>query len=64
MKPIDIIIIIAAVVAVVGVIGWQIYKKKTGKDGGCGCGCSSCPSAGTCHAKKTEEKESKETCTK
>jgi hypothetical protein len=62
MKPIDIIIIISAIAAVVGVIGWQIYKKKTGK--GCGCGCGSCPHATACHAKKTEEKDGNETCTK
>lgn len=26
-----------------------VRDKKSGKSIGCGCGCSSCPSAGICH---------------
>ena len=40
MKPIDIIILIAAVAIVIGVIVWQIIRKKQGKS--LGCDCSSC----------------------
>ena len=42
LKPIDIFIIAVAALAVVGVIAWQIWKKKTGRSGGCGCGCNGC----------------------
>lgn len=62
MGVVDIIIMISALAAVVGVIGWQIYKKKTGK--GCGCGCGSCPNATACGAKKTEKNTEEETCIK
>lgn len=50
MSPLDIIILIAAV-AIVGVfIAVAIWRKKTGRSKGCGCGydcgsCSGCPSA-------------------
>lgn len=48
MGPVEIIIIVAVSVAVLGVVGWMIYKKVTGKGGGCGCGCESCPHAKNC----------------
>lgn len=61
MKPIDYIIIAAAVAAVVGVIIKSIRDKKNGKMG-CGCGCESCPSRGACAGssarKETLDKES------
>lgn len=61
MKPIDYIIITAAVAAVVGVIIKSIRDKKNGKTG-CGCGCESCPSRGACAGssarKETLDKES------
>ncbi len=54
MEPIDIIIIVAAVLAVVGVIAYNVWKKKKGKGGcGCGCGCGGC--SGCPSAKKDEE---------
>ena len=61
MKPIDYIIITAAVAAVVGVIIKSIRDKKNGKTG-CGCGCESCPSRGACAGssarRETLDKES------
>ena len=45
MEPIDIIIIVVAARAVVGVVARQIWKKKTGKGGCCGCGCNGCTNA-------------------
>lgn len=55
MKPIDIIIIVAAVAIVVGVVAYNIWKKKNGK-GGCGCGCSGCNNS-ACPSKKAAEEE-------
>lgn len=61
MKPIDYIIIAAAVAVVVGVIIKSIRDKKNGKTG-CGCGCESCPSRGACAGssarRETLDKES------
>ena len=31
------------------IVGKRIWNKKHHKGGGCGCGCSSCPSSGLCH---------------
>lgn len=51
MKPMDIIIVVLAVIAVVGVTVWRIIRKKQGKsccEYSCGkdCGnCTACPSA-------------------
>jgi hypothetical protein len=50
MNPVDIIILIAAVAIVGGFIAVAIWRKKTGRSKGCGCGydcgsCSGCPSA-------------------
>lgn len=43
MKPIDIIILIAAVAIVIGVIVWQIIRRKQGKVGCCdSSSCSAC----------------------
>ena len=50
MEPIDIIILIAAVLIVGGVIAWQIIRKKKGKVG-C-CDCSSCDGCCSCKAKE------------
>ncbi len=52
MKPIDIIILVAALAIVGGVIALSIWRKKNGKTG-CGCGCSSCE--GCPSAKKHSE---------
>ena len=40
MSPIDVVILVFAVVAVVGVIALSIVRKKQGKS--IGCDCSSC----------------------
>ena len=54
MGPVEIIVVIAAVVIVAGVfIGW-IVRKKQGKTG-CDCGCSSCPHSAACHSAKTKK---------
>ena len=50
MNPVDIVILIAAVAIVGGFIAVAIWRKKTGRSKGCGCGydcgsCSGCPSA-------------------
>lgn len=60
MKPIDIILIVALAVLIVGVIAYLIVKRKKGQTG-CGCGCSGCPSAGTCAATKNTAKKPEET---
>ncbi len=56
MKPIDYIIIVAAVAVVIGVIIKSIRDKKNGKTG-CGCGCDSCPSRGACGGSLPHEEE-------
>jgi hypothetical protein len=38
----DVLIIVVVGVAFVGVVGYEIYKKVTGKSSGCDCGCSDC----------------------
>lgn len=48
MTPMDVVIIVLAVLSVGGFIGVSIWRKKTGKSKGCGCGCdcsdcSACP---------------------
>ncbi len=54
MKPIDVIIIVAAVLFVVGVATYALWRKKKGKtDCGCGCDCGSC--SGCPSAKKDKE---------
>jgi hypothetical protein len=54
VKPIDIVIVVAAGLIVLAVIGYSVWRKKTGK-GGCGCGCKGCPSADKCNANKKEK---------
>ncbi len=58
MGPFEIIVVIAAVLIVVGVIGFNIYKKVTGKSMGCGCDCSGCSACSHCQSpsKKEESK--------
>ena len=49
MEPIDVIILVTAVLTVAGVIALSIIRKKQGKSIGCDCSsCSSC--AGNCSA--------------
>lgn len=54
LKPIDIFIIVLAVLAVVGVIARQIWKKKTGRVD-CGCGCNGCKNKNCPSAKPKDE---------
>ena len=55
VKPIDIVIVAAAGLIVLAVIGYSVWRKKTGKGGDCGCGCKGCPSADKCNANKKEK---------
>lgn len=55
VKPIDIVIVAVTALIVLSVIGYSVWKKKTGKGGGCGCGCKGCPSADKCNINKKEE---------
>lgn len=52
MGPVEIIIIVVVSAAVLAVIGYSVYKKITGKGGGCDCGCSNCPHGSSCNKKK------------
>ena len=56
MKPIDYVIIGVVAVTVILVIVNLVKRKKAGKNG-CGCGCSSCPSAGVCPSARAQQKE-------
>lgn len=64
MNPVDIVIITVIGLAVLSIVGIGIWKKATGKGGGCGCSCKGCPSAGACKGscavKPKEEKEENE----
>ncbi len=64
MKPIDIIIIAILSLILIGVIAYIVWKKKTGENVGCGCGCngcSGCSSANVCPtAQKAEEEQAEE----
>ena len=63
MKPIDIIIIVAAVLAVGGIIFYLIWSKKKGKNVGCGCDCSSCGGGcGSCSSAAKKSEDQKEDC--
>lgn len=42
------ILIVIVGLAARSTFGWG-RKKKTGKNGGCGSGCSSCPYCSSCH---------------
>ncbi len=56
MKPIDIVIAVAAVAIVVSVIVVAIIRKKQGKSIGCDCASScggKCGSCNACHGKET-----------
>ncbi len=56
MGPIEIIIIVAAVLVVGLVIGIAIWRKATGRKSDCGCGgnCSCC--GGNCGSRKKPDK--------
>ena len=58
MEPIDVIILIAAVLIVGGVIARAIVLKKRGKSIGCDCGsCSgSCGKCGACPSQQGKKK--------
>ncbi len=59
MKLVDYIILGGVALLVAGVVYHLIKRKKRG-EGGCGCGCQGCPSAGSCQARKSQEKENEE----
>ena len=62
MKPIDYIIIAVIAITVIAIAVYIVRKKIKGEKIGCGCGCQSCPHAGTCGgANSTCEKETVET---
>lgn len=62
MGPLEIIVIVAAVLIVAGVVGYSIYKKVSGKPTDCGCGCSCSGCQGCSHATKAakDKKDSNE----
>ena len=41
------ILICLTLLVLAGLAGRRLYKNR--KKGGCGCGCSECPHAGSCH---------------
>ncbi len=52
MSPIDVVILILAVLCVGGAIALTIWRRKTGRSGcGCSSGCAGCPHAGRCETK-------------
>ncbi len=55
MKPVDIIILIAAVAIVGSFVAVAIWRKKTGRSKGCGCGCDCGSCSGCPSAKKDQE---------
>jgi len=58
MTPIEIIVIIAAVLIVGGVIVKSIIDRKKGKTS-CGCDCSNCSGSCSCCGTKNKEENSK-----
>jgi hypothetical protein len=60
MKAIDVIIIVLVSLFALWVIGSAIWRKKTGKDKGCGCGCggcSGCAAKGSCSVAQDGQEE-------
>ena len=49
-------IVIIVLVLVVGLIIWKMSHDKKQGISSCGCGCSACPNAEFCHAKKKGKK--------
>ena len=49
-------IVIIVLVLVVGLIIWKMCRDKKQGISSCGCGCSACPNAEFCHAKKKGKK--------
>lgn len=60
MEWYEILIVLAAVGIVVAVVARAIYKKVTGKGGGCdcGCGCTNCGACSKCSRQNTKDKNS------
>lgn len=54
MKPINVVIIVAAVLIVLGVAIGSIARKAKAKKSGCRTGCIGCPYAGSCHSQRTK----------
>ena len=53
MTPIEISVLVVGIAIVVSVVVVSLIRKAKGKSG-CGYGCSGCPHASSCQAKKTE----------
>ncbi len=49
------ILIAAALAAIVVLVFLKLYQDKKKGRTSCGCGCSSCPSAGLCHKGKLDD---------
>ena len=45
-------LVLAIVLAAVAMVARRMYKDRKAGRSGCGCGCSGCPSKGTCRLKK------------
>lgn len=46
------ILVLAIVLAAVAMVARRMYKDRKAGRSGCECGCSGCPSKGTCRLKK------------
>ncbi len=55
MGALEIVLIVGCALVVAGVVGAAIWRKVTGKKGGCDCGCSGCPHAGACHTSRKND---------
>ncbi len=63
MSALEITVIVLAILFVAGVVGWNIYKKATGKSNGCDCGygCEGCHGCHGCahHARPNQNRDEK-----
>ena len=60
MSPVDIVILILAVLCVGGAIALALGRRKNGRSGcGCSSGCTGCPQAGRCGSKDCPDKDDK-----
>ncbi len=58
MGAFDIVVIVLVAVALVAAVGTGIYKKISGKGGGCDCGdCEGCSHCSHCTPPETQPKE-------
>ncbi len=60
MSPVDIVILILAVLCVGGAIALALWRRKTGRSGcGCSSGCAGCPQNGWCESKSDPDANDK-----